>query len=159
MRKIAMLLIVLLLLTSCKSTKKNGEAFAKLTVISLAQLDEKLANGDSFIAYFGWVKNCGDSLNIQNNYFEDVLNNHSELYDVIYVIDLDIELPEALADHDLRQPLTDAYTVAYSPTLLEIRDGEIINKIEWTPVTSDPDTGIAKSVIDDFFAQAGYPVN
>jgi hypothetical protein len=160
MRKTLLTVLLLLVFVSgcstAKTEKATWEAFPKLT---FSELNTKLDAKGTFVAYFGWTKNCGDATNIQTNYFNAYLTEHPEWLDdasssAIYAVDLDAEIPVALRLKTFRQPMTDMFSVAYSPTLIAYKDGVIIGKIEWTPLTSDPSTGIAKDVIDTFFANA-----
>lgn len=156
MKKFFVILILFALWGCSASPISAQKQFDDLQRISFEELDEMLENKVTGIFYFGWVEGCGDATNIQNNYFEKRLSDQPLLKDVMYVIDLDTHLPAGLSDKDARQPMMDAYDVAYSPTLLWIVDGVTINKIEWTPLTSDSVTGISADVIDEFLAQAGY---
>lgn len=154
MKKIGLGLLMIVLLTACQTQKPKEKElvhFKELEVLTLDQVDEFLANKESGILYFGWVTNCGDSNNFQDNYLEDKLANNPELKNQIKVVDLDQEVPEALMNKDLRQPLIDKYTVGYSPTLLAIENGEIVVKVEWQLKTSDPVTAIPEETLDKFF--------
>lgn len=131
----------------------NIDAIPRLT---LSEVDEFLEQEQSGILYFGWITNCGDSLNFQENYLEGYLQEHPELKDNFYIVDLDDQAPDALMDKSLREPLTQAYDVSYSPTLLTIQEGETVDKIEWTLKNSDPKTAIPSEDLDIFFDQSGF---
>jgi hypothetical protein len=158
MKKIFLLFAFLLLFTSCTKPVKPVEEklFPELKVVSFEELDGLLEEGYTGVVYFGWVDNCGDSQNIQNNYFETKLKENPEWMDKIYVVNLDLEIPDALVDKEQRAPMTEKYGVQYSPTLIYYVDGEIVSYIEWTPVTSDPETAIPLDIIEEFFTNIGY---
>ena len=156
MKKVFVILILVALWGCSASPVSARKQFDDLQRISFDELDEMLKNKVTGIFYFGWVEGCGDATNIQNNYFEKRLSDQPMLKDIIYVIDLDEHLPAGLSDKDARQPMIDAYDVSYSPTLIWVVDGVTVSKIEWTPLTSDPVTGISADVIDAFLGEAGY---
>ena len=158
MKKIFLLLVILLLFTSCTKPEQPVEEklFPELKVISFEELDVLLEEGYTGVVYFGWVDNCGDSHNIQDNYFEAKLKENSEWMDKIYVVNLDLEIPDALVDKEQRVPMTEKYGVQFSPTLIYYVNGENLSFIEWTPISSDPDTAIPLEIIEEFFANIGY---
>ena len=156
MKKLILLSLVLVtLFAGCQKKEDEASLFAELEEITFEQLDQKLENKETMIVYFGWVDQCEDSQNIQNNYFQEALKNHPEWKEQILVVNLDNELPEGLKDHDARAPMAESYNVSYSPTIIYYENGEIISKIEWTPLTSDPTTAIPKDLIDQFFTEIG----
>ena len=158
MKKILVVFVALFILVGCKPNKPIEEVslFSKLQVITFEELDVLLENGLNAVVYYGWIENCGDSQNFQNNYLEEKLKENPEWIDKIYVVNLDIEIPEALGDKELRTPMFEKYGVLYSPTLIYYIDSENVALIEWTPLTGDPDTAIPVDVINEFFANAGY---
>lgn len=165
MKKIVLSLVILIVLASC-NTQPQEEVVEqeivetpnvdKLTVLSLEEYEQFLSDKRSGIVYFGWVTNCGDSRNFQENYLEQLLSDNPELSKDFYIVDLDKEAPEALIDKTLREPLKEKYNVEFSPTLLTIKDGEQVDKIEWTLKHSDPETAIARDDLDTFFSNSGY---
>ena len=72
------------------------------------------------------------------------------------VIKLDVESPDSLMDKDLREPMTEQFGVKYGPTVLLIEDGEIVDMIEWTPLSADDKTAIPLETIETFFENSGY---
>lgn len=159
-----LLLVGFMLLVGCQSEPPqeseqtvvetpNIDSVLRLT---LQEVDEFLAQKQSGILYFGWITNCGDSRNFQENYLEGFLEEHSELKDNFYIVDLDDQAPDALMDKELREPLTKTYDVSYSPTLLTIQEGETVDKIEWTLKNSDPQTAIPAEDLDAYFQESGF---
>lgn len=162
MKKVG-LLLALLLLASCSTSNAEPEEEVKPTPeidslkrLTLDEVDEFLANKESGILYFGWITNCGDSRNFQENYLEQLLIDQPQLKDSLYVVDLDQELPDALIEKELRAPLTEKYDVSYSPTLLHVENGETVSKVEWNLKTSNPTTAIPPQELDSFFSSTGY---
>lgn len=154
MKKLILLVGVLIIMTGCQQATDSPKATPNvdgLKRLSLTEVDTFLENKESGILYFGWVTNCGDSVNFQENYLEDYLKSNPDMKDSIYVVDLDDELPDALIDKKLRAPLTEKYDVSFSPTLLRVEDGKTIDKVEWTLKTADPETAIARFDLDNFF--------
>lgn len=163
MKKLGLILL-LLVLVACQQKEepvierevKETPMVHSLQTLSLEEVDEFLANKESGILYFGWITNCGDSLNFQENYLEQLLVDNPNLKDNLYIVNLDEELPDALLEKEKRQPLTEKYDVSYSPTLLWVVDGVTSEKIEWQLKTSDPETAIARVELDEFFNKTGY---
>jgi len=155
MKKILMILFILLTLVACNKQEEE-KRFPLLNVISFEELDVLIEEGYTGVIYFGWVDHCGDSHNIQDNYFEGKLKENPEWMDKIYVVNLDLEIPEALSNKDLRLPMTEKYNVQYSPTLIYYVNGEIDLLVEWTPLTGDSKTAIAVEVLEAFFVDAGF---
>lgn len=165
MKKWFVVFLISLLLIGCKSTQKEQEEkevrketpmFESLNKLSFEEVDQFLADKKSGILYFGWIENCGDSVNFQENYLEDLLTQQPDLKEKIFVVNLDQEAPDALVDKELRKPMTEKYDVAYSPTLLSVVEGKTVEKIEWELKTSDPETAIAREELDKFFNNTGY---
>lgn len=157
MKRMIVLILMLLILVGCvQAPGTNQISFDDLERISFSDLDQMIEQKKSGLVYFGWVEGCGDAVNIQNNFFNPMFKSNPQWKDQIYVVDLDVELPEGLTDKDARQPMIDAYQVMYSPTLIMLSQGEIIDKIEWTPLTSDKDTAIPRSVIEAFLTKHGF---
>lgn len=138
-------------MTGCEK-KATMDEFTHLT---FAQLDEKISNQESMLVYFGWTQNCGDSKNFQDNYLLKYVKDEEKLKD-IYIVDLDIENPEGLDDKEKRSEMNEKYSVMYSPTLIYYKDGENVDLLSWTPATTDKDTGILQSTLDNFFMKYGY---
>lgn len=165
MKKLLSLVLVVLMLVGCavnfkkEETEKAPKEFVELKKLSRldeAQLDQFMADKKTGVVYFGWIDNCGDSLLFQENYFEQFLKDHPDLIDGhIFLFNLDEIAPEALQDKTKRKPFTDKYTVAFSPTLIFVKDGEIVDKVEWTLKTANPFTAIPKEDLDTFFANTG----
>lgn len=155
MKKILVILAILFVAFGCQKTTDDKELvnFNKLEKINFEKLDEYLAEGYTGIMYYGWIVNCGDSLNFQNNYLEERLETDSTLKDNLIVVNLELDIPDALVNKDLRAPMTEKYDVRYSPTIVYYKDGVVVEKLEWTALTSDPKTAIAKDVLDEFFAK------
>ena len=53
--------------------RKETPHVRALKQLTLAQYDEFLLEEKSSIVYFGWIDRCGDSLNFQENYLEQLL--------------------------------------------------------------------------------------
>ena len=155
-RTIGIILILLILVGCVQTPKTNQISFDDLKRISFSDLDGMIEEKNSGMIYFGWVEGCGDAVHIQNNFFNQMLKTNPQWKDLIYVVDLDVELPNGLSDKEARQPMIDAYSVMYSPTLIMLDKGEIIDKIEWTPLTSDKETAIPKEAIEAFFTKHGF---
>lgn len=163
-----MFIVLALVLIGC-TTKPNPETTpnesssetvvfdkSKYPNLTFKDYEKALEEKQDGIYYFSWVKGCGDSRNLQANYLVDLLANQPELEKNLYVIDLDIENPEGLRDHEQRTEMKEKYQVAYSPTLHWVKDGKVVETISWTPITSDPVTAIPKADLDAFFAKTGY---
>lgn len=168
MKRVVGILLLALILGGCnnqpeKQEESEQEVERKETpkvdavkTMSLEEYDEFLAAKKSGIVYFGWITRCGDSLNFQENYLEQLLIDHPQLDDDFYIVNLDVEAPDALIERELREPLTEKYDVTFSPTLLNVKEGVTIDKIEWTLKESDPETAISRTVLDKFFEDSGY---
>lgn len=152
MRKFLLICFTIMLITGCSGSGKTVE---DLKHISLEELDQRIVDKTTMVVYFGWTKNCDDSKNFQENYLEEQLNKH-ETFEKLLVVDLDKEAPKALKDKKKREPLKEKYNVMYSPTLIYYKDGEIKKLLEWTPETTDKNTGIFKTALDSFFKESGY---
>ena len=85
-----------------------------------------------------------------------MVHHRSAAFLELYVVDLDEELPDALTDKEKREPMFERYGVKYSPTLVQYEKGEIVKLLEWTPETTDKETGILASRLDRFFTEVGY---
>lgn len=155
MKKIIGSILVGLMLIGC-STKVSTTAFDEAEQLSFDSYQAFLDDKRSGIVYFGWVINCGDSQMLQENYLYELLEENPELQDNFYIVDLDKELPEGLADKTLREPMTQQFGVKYGPTMLHVVDGVVIDIVEWTPLTADKNTAIAPDLLDNFFLEAGY---
>lgn len=152
MKKMLLALVFCVLLSACGGNNKTIE---DLKHIDFKTLDEKIANEETMVVYFGWTKNCTDSINFQENYLEKHINKEEAFLNVL-VVDLDKEAPKALEDRKLREPLKEKYNVMYSPTIVYYEKGKIKKLLEWTPETTDKETGIFSSTLDSFFKEAGY---
>lgn len=152
MKKYLYIILSCMLLMSGCAKKMSIEEFPHLT---FAQLDEKIANDETMIVYFGWTQNCGDSLNFQDNYLVKYASDDNKLKEV-YIVDLDVENPEGLDDKEKRADMNDKYDVMYSPTLISYEKGMPVELISWTPATTDKDTGIMQSSLDNFFMKYEY---
>ncbi|HHX07360.1 MAG TPA: thioredoxin family protein [Erysipelothrix sp.] len=162
MKKLFIVLMLLLVSactgTSTPETNTTENLFDKTEYVNLTfeEYEAALENKVDGVYYFSWVEGCGDSRNLQKNYLGELLVNQPELAENLYVIDLDIENPEGLADHEKREPMKEKYGVFYSPTLFIVKDGVVIEEISWTPITSDANTAIPVADLDAFFAKTGY---
>ena len=145
--------ILLLCLTACNVNQTK--AFDSLQTLTFEELDQKIEKQESFAVYFGWVENCGDSIHFQDNYLESHLAKDSAFQN-LYVVNLDEELPDALVDKSKREVMFSKYGVQYSPTLVYYEKGGIKEFLEWTPETTDKETGILKQKLDRFFETIGY---
>lgn len=154
MKKWFMMIMVICMVsfTGCEAKSKTT---MDLDQITLKQLNKQLENKGAMVVYFGWIEHCTDSKNFQKNYLNKQLEKNVE-FENIKVVNLDKEMPKALEDHDLREPLKQRYNVEYSPTLVYYVDGKALTKLEWTPDTTDKKTGIMKSQLDAFFKECGY---
>lgn len=146
------MLSCMFILAGCTKEEAKIEDFPHLT---FEQLDEKLNNNESMLVYFGWTQNCGDSLNFQNNYLLKYAGDENKLKEV-YIVDLDQENPEGLDDKEKRTEMNEKYGVLYSPTLIYYKEGKNVDLLSWTPATTDKDTGIMQSSLDNFFIKYGY---
>jgi len=137
--------------------------FSELPVITMDELEEKIDNGDDIIAYFSFVNKCGDSLLFQANSFNKYLED-PDIFNKIYVINLDIEAPEALRNRELRTPIAQRFQIdtwtedptvnpmqLFSPQLVHYNGGEIVDLVSWTPGNLDPEYGINRDLTDRFF--------
>lgn len=148
---ITIIVCCIFFVTGCEK-KATMDTF---THITFAQLDEKIASKENMLVYFGWTQNCGDSKNFQDNYLLQYMNDEEKLKE-IYVVDLDQENPEGLDDKTKRTDMNEKYGVMYSPTLIYYKEGENIDLLSWTPATTDKETGILQSSLDNFFLKYGY---
>lgn len=154
---VALSVISLLLVVGCAQKKEEEHVHPKfdaLERLTLAQLDEKIANEDTFTVYMGWTENCEDSSNFQDNYLEKKLGEEDN-FKKIYVVDLDKEAPKALKDEEERKPLTKKYNLEGSPAVMYYEKGVQTDKIQWTPETTDKTTGILADDLDTFFKKIG----
>lgn len=165
LKKILILFMTILVLIGCSTQKEEKpevrvpkalEKFDSLQHLTFEEVDELLTDKKSGILYFGWIVRCGDSLNFQENYLEEKLNNNPELKNNIFVVNLETENPDGLMNKDLRLPMQEKYGVGYSPTILLVKEGVVTLKSEWQVKTSDPITAIPKTELDAFFTEAGY---
>ncbi|WP_423364689.1 hypothetical protein [Mycoplasma sp. P36-A1] len=137
--------------------------FKTLNVKTMDELDAKIKSGDKVIAYFAWSVNCGDARLFELNSFDNYLDNES-INDMIYVIDLDKELPDGLVNHDLRKPVAKRFLIdtwtkdetvnpmeLKSPQLVYYKDGKIADLVSWTVINSDSVTGMQESYTKAFF--------
>lgn len=143
----------------------KDKKFMQLPTLTLAQLEQKIKAKENMIVYLAWIYNCGDSRNFQSNLFDDYLNDGDlSNYDKFYVVNLDKEAPDALDNHDLREPITKALLIdtwtkdpdvspmsLKAPQLIQYQNGKITNLVSWTPVNSDDVTGMQRSKVDAFF--------
>lgn len=155
MRKklIVCLLLFSVGLVACGTGNKKSD-LSSLEHLTFDQLDEKLAANESFVVYFGWTENCGDSEQFQKGYLEKKIQTDDE-FKKIYVVDLDKELPDGLSNKDARKPMKDKYDVYASPTMVQYVDGKMGKKIEWTTLNSSDKTGILESELDAYFTEIG----
>lgn len=154
LKKILIVSAILLLVVACGSNKevtKELPNFNKLRKMTFEEYDKFLSDKKTAIVYFGWINNCGDSHNFQENYLEPLLTKQPELLEKIVIVDMDASAPEALKNKELRKPILEKYKVQYSPTLLRVKDGQIIEKLEWTVKTNDPKTAIDEQLLNKFF--------
>lgn len=155
LKKILLVSAILLLIVACGSNKEGSSKelpnFNKLTKMNFEEYDKFLNDKKSAIVYFGWIKNCGDSHNFQDNYLEPLLSKKPELLEQIVIVDMDVSAPDALKNKELRKPILEKYKVQYSPTLLRVKDGQIVEKLEWTVKTNDPKTAIDEKLLNKFF--------
>ncbi|MGL5540544.1 MAG: hypothetical protein ACRDBX_02790 [Erysipelotrichaceae bacterium] len=160
MKKLLLGCALLLVLVGCSKapTDEPNEptaAFDELTRISFAELESKIANKESMVVYFGWVENCGDAVNFQNNYLIPALEEN-ERFKALYVVDLDVENPEGLNDKTKRESMKAQFGVHYSPTFIQYEEGEVEEFLEWTPLTTDATYALPKADLDQFFHEVGY---
>lgn len=156
MKKLLMSGLFILLLVGCASTPASSDTFNELVRLSFNDYDNFLEAKNSGIVYFGWLDRCPDSELFEENYLYSLVSKESGLQENMYLVNLDEELPDALADKDLRAPMEEKYGVKYGPTLLLIIDGEVVEQVEWTPLTADDKTAIPKDTLDNFFEMSGY---
>jgi len=157
LKKSRILLVSLLLFIGIAGCSvKQTNPFDSLKRVTFLELDDMIANGDTMVVYFGWTKNCGDALNIQKNYFKDALTANPDWKTKVFVVDLDSEIPAALANKAFRKPMTDMYGVKYSPTVVYYAGGVKTKMIEWTPTNADATYAIPLPQITDFFTSIGY---
>ncbi|MDP2813223.1 MAG: hypothetical protein Q8N92_02125, partial [Erysipelotrichaceae bacterium] len=99
MKRMIVLILMLLILVGCVQTPGTNQiSFDDLERISFSDLDQMIEQKKSGLVYFGWVEGCGDAVNIQNNFFNPMFKSNPQWKDQIYVVDLDVELPEGLTD-------------------------------------------------------------
>ena len=155
MKKI-LLIMLLLLVSSCGSSAVSSETFDSLERLSFNELQTFIDEGQSGLIYFGWTEKCPDSTLMQKNYLYELIANEEGIRNNMWVVDLDVESPDSLMDKDLREPMTEQFGVKYGPTVLLIEDGEIVDMIEWTPLSADDKTAIPLETIETFFENSGY---
>ncbi|NLC05472.1 MAG: thioredoxin family protein [Erysipelothrix sp.] len=155
MKKI-LLIMLLLLVSSCGSSAVSSETFDSLERLSFNELQTFIDEGQSGLIYFGWTEKCPDSTLMQKNYLYELVANEEGVRNNMWVVDLDVESPDSLMDKDLREPMTEQFGVKYGPTVLLIEDGEIVDMIEWTPLSADDKTAIPLETIETFFENSGY---
>lgn len=155
MKKI-LLIMLLLLVSSCGSSAVSSETFDSLERLSFNELQTFIDEGQSGLIYFGWTEKCPDSTLMQKNYLYELAANEEGVRNNMWVVDLDVESPDSLMDKDLREPMTEQFGVKYGPTVLLIEDGEIVDMIEWTPLSADDKTAIPLETIETFFENSGY---
>lgn len=155
MKKI-LLIMLLLLVSSCGSSAVSSETFDSLERLSFNELQTFIDEGQSGLIYFGWTEKCPDSTLMQENYLYELVANEEGVRNNMWVVDLDVESPDSLMDKDLREPMTEQFGVKYGPTVLLIEDGEIVDMIEWTPLSADDKTAIPLETIETFFENSGY---
>lgn len=155
MKKIILAVLLVVGISGCTKSEESTNYIASLSHLTFEELDEKIALHEEFVVYFGWVEGCGDATNFQDNYVAEQAKEYPAFND-IYVVDLDIELPEGLLDKTKRQPMEEAYGARYSPTVIHYVGGEVEHFIEWTPATTDATYGMFKADLDAFFTEIGY---
>lgn len=155
MKKI-LLIMLLLLVSGCGSSAVSSETFDSLQRLSFNELQTFIDEGQSGLIYFGWTEKCTDSTLMQKNYLYELVANEEGVRNNMWVVDLDVESPDSLMDKDLREPMTEQFGVKYGPTVLLIEDGEIVDMIEWTPLSADDKTAIPLETIETFFENSGY---
>lgn len=155
MKKLILAALLVVGMSGCTKNEEQTNFMATLPHLTFEELDEKIASTDEFVVYFGWVEGCGDATNFQDNYVA-VMAEDYPTFNEMYVVDLDVELPEGLLDKTKRQPMEEAYGARYSPTVIHYVDGEVVHFLEWTPATTDATYGIFKSDLDTFFTEIGY---
>lgn len=155
MKKI-LLIMLLLLVSGCGSSAVSSETFDSLQRLSFNELQTFIDEGQSGLIYFGWTEKCPDSTLMQENYLYELVANEEGVRNNMWVVDLDVESPDSLMDKDLREPMTEQFGVKYGPTVLLIEDGEIVDMIEWTPLSADDKTAIPLETIETFFENSGY---
>ncbi len=156
MKKVTMIILCcVFFLVGCKRQETSENTMNMLKHITLTELDEKIANQEDMVVYFGWTKNCLDSINFQNHYLLPKVEEGSKFQDIL-VVDLDIELPEGLLDKDARAPLVEKYDVEFSPTIVSYKGGKLYKLLAWTPATTDKLTGILQADLDTFFKEIGF---
>ena len=146
-------LVCLFLVAGCE--QKQTATIEDFPHLSFAELDEKIANKETMLVYFGWTENCGDSRNFQDHYLLKYLEEEPKLKE-IFVVNLDVENPEGLDDKEKRADMNEKYGVLYSPTLIYYKEGKAIELLSWTPATTDKDTGIMQTSLDSFLLKYGY---
>lgn len=147
-------------------TSIKDKKFMSLPTLTFDELDKKIKSKETFIVYFAWVYHCGDSRNLQSTILDDYLSDNFLKRHPIYLVNLDDEAPEALADDAKREPITKRFLLdtwkkdpilkefsLKSPQFVEYSDGKIINALSWNTLTSDSKTGINKEELDQFFAK------
>ncbi len=156
MKKVTMIVLCCLsFLIGCKRQESSAYTMDIFKHITLAELDEKIVNHEDMVVYFGWTKNCLDSVNFQNNYLLKKVDESSKFKDIL-VVDLDTELPSGLLDKDARAPLIEKYDVEFSPTIVFYKGGKLYKLLAWTPATTDKLTGILQADLDAFFKEIGF---
>lgn len=137
--------------------------FKTLPVRTMDELDKKIKSGDPVIAYFGWSTNCGDARLFEMNSFDKFLDN-DKINNLIYVIDLDKEAPEALTKPELRKPITKRFLIdtwtkdkmvnpmsLKSPQIIYYKNGKIQDLVSWTTINSDAKYGMNEDTTKKFF--------
>jgi|GEM_PF-1455185 len=136
--------------------------FSTLPKYTLKELEGEIATGKPIIAYLAWSENCQEARLFEMNTFDTYID--ADVINLIYVVDLDKEIPEALKNRELREPYTKALKIdtwtadeivnpmfLKSPQLIYYRDGEIKALITETEATFDSYSGLNEWYVQAFF--------
>ncbi|MGL5977441.1 MAG: thioredoxin family protein [Erysipelotrichaceae bacterium] len=152
MKKIMMIACCLLLLVGC--SKKDTPVLT--STLTFDELEEKIQAEETMIVFFGWLVGCGDTVNFQENYLRPMMESQPNISNM-EVVDLDVEVGSP-SDKSLRTEMIERFNVTYGPTIVAYENGVEVERLEWTPATTDATYGIPKSQSDAFFETYGLIV-
>lgn len=153
-------LVCLILFCGCVNNtpkdeiKSNTPNFDFLVRLSLDDVMQRIDKKENLFLYLGWTENSSECIKVQEKYLERFIEYY-QWNGLISVVDLDVELPEALHDRELREQLTEMFGIRYAPAFVMIKFGKIESYIEWTPDTNDLDTGMDFELLDEWFRSVG----
>lgn len=148
MKKLWILCLLLGMLTWAGCAKDTDQpvssttpSFDFLQRVSLDDLRHRVSKKEPMFVYFCWTKQANECVKLQENYLEPNIEYY-RWNGLITVVDLDVELPEALEDKSKRSVLTQDFGLRYAPAFVFFYEGSVASMIEWSPENNDVNTGI-----------------